>query len=261
MTVRIKSIALPPEHGSWGFLFEPILLGLLIAPSWAGLGIALGVTGAFLARQPVKIALVDWQRRKRYARTRAAEKFAAVYSLLSLAGFALAAVLVGFDPLLPFLLGIPLGIVVILSYARNQGRALFPELAGATALALSATSIALAGGKNWELALVLWAVQTARNIPSILFIRARLRLDKGQPTNLLPARLANALAVVGVVLLVIFSVGPILSLAAISILALRALRGLSASRQQVRVAVIGMLELFYGVLTVALTALGYALGI
>ncbi|NLF76347.1 MAG: hypothetical protein GX573_11665, partial [Chloroflexi bacterium] len=43
--VRLKSIALPPEHGAWGFLLEPLLAGLLIAPSWAGLCLALGVIG------------------------------------------------------------------------------------------------------------------------------------------------------------------------------------------------------------------------
>ena len=45
--VRLKSIALPPEHGAWGFLLEPLLAGLLIAPSWAGLCLALGVIGPF----------------------------------------------------------------------------------------------------------------------------------------------------------------------------------------------------------------------
>ena len=34
-SVRLKAIALPPEHGAWGFLLEPIVLGLLVAPSLA----------------------------------------------------------------------------------------------------------------------------------------------------------------------------------------------------------------------------------
>ena len=29
--VRLKSIALPPEHGAWGFLLEPLLAGLIAA--------------------------------------------------------------------------------------------------------------------------------------------------------------------------------------------------------------------------------------
>ncbi|VAV92581.1 Putative membrane-spanning protein, partial [hydrothermal vent metagenome] len=30
--VNVRSIALPTEHGGWGFTLEPILLGLLVAP-------------------------------------------------------------------------------------------------------------------------------------------------------------------------------------------------------------------------------------
>ncbi len=48
--ICIRPIALPVEHGGWGLLFEPIVLGLLLAPSPAGLFISLGATGAFLAR-------------------------------------------------------------------------------------------------------------------------------------------------------------------------------------------------------------------
>jgi hypothetical protein len=34
-SIPVKSIALPIEHGSWGFVFEPIVAGLLLAPSLA----------------------------------------------------------------------------------------------------------------------------------------------------------------------------------------------------------------------------------
>lgn len=37
-----KRIVLPSEHGSWGFLAEPLLLGLLAAPSGAGAALARG---------------------------------------------------------------------------------------------------------------------------------------------------------------------------------------------------------------------------
>ena len=47
--ISLRSVALPVEHGGWGMLGEPLLLGLFIAPSWAGLGVALGALGGFLA--------------------------------------------------------------------------------------------------------------------------------------------------------------------------------------------------------------------
>ena len=49
--VRIRSIALPTEHGGWGFTLEPILLGLLVAPSAAAWEISAAALGIFLARR------------------------------------------------------------------------------------------------------------------------------------------------------------------------------------------------------------------
>ena len=45
--VRLRSIALPTEHGGWGFTLEPILLGLLVAPTWAGFGLAVATAIGF----------------------------------------------------------------------------------------------------------------------------------------------------------------------------------------------------------------------
>ena len=44
--VRLKTIVLPAEHGGWGLLFEPIALGLLVAPSIAGFYLARQVIAA-----------------------------------------------------------------------------------------------------------------------------------------------------------------------------------------------------------------------
>ena len=57
--VRLKTIALPAEHGGWGLLFEPIALGLLVAPSIAGLYLALSAVGFFLARHPLALVVLN----------------------------------------------------------------------------------------------------------------------------------------------------------------------------------------------------------
>ncbi len=67
--VRLKAVALPIEHGSWGFLFEPLLAGLLVAPSFASIWIALLVIGAFLTRQPLKVYLTDLQAKRNLPQT------------------------------------------------------------------------------------------------------------------------------------------------------------------------------------------------
>ena len=49
-----KQIALPSEHGSWGFLFEPIVASLAIGFSLPGVLIAIMTIGGFLARTSVR---------------------------------------------------------------------------------------------------------------------------------------------------------------------------------------------------------------
>jgi len=54
-----RTVVLPREHGGWSLIAEPALLGLLVAPSWAGVALALAGLVAFLARQPLRLFLVD----------------------------------------------------------------------------------------------------------------------------------------------------------------------------------------------------------
>ena len=54
------------------------MLGLLVEPSWAGLVLGLVALLAFVARAPLKLALVDRLRGRDLARTRLARRVAAV---------------------------------------------------------------------------------------------------------------------------------------------------------------------------------------
>jgi hypothetical protein len=256
---RWQSVAIPPEHGSWGFLLEPLLLGLLVAPTWAGAGLALAVVGAFLVRQPLKIALMDHRRGRRYARTRLAERFTALYSLPVLIGGGLAVARAGWEPLIPLVGGAPLAAILFAGYAQKRGRDLLPELAGALALALCAASIALAGERSAGTACALWAILAARDVPSILYVRARLRLERDRPFSWELVVVANGLAIAGISALARIGTAPWLAVIALVVLLARALFGLSSYRRSVKTQTIGLLEIGYGLLTVLLAALGYAL--
>jgi hypothetical protein len=257
--VRVKTVAIPPEHGAWGFLFEPVVLGLGVAPSLPGLFLSIGVIGAFLARYPAKIALTDRMHHKRYARTRLAERFALGYSAAAGLGVGLAVAWGGFGILLPLLLAVPLAALLFLSNLQNRARDLLPELAGACALALTAASLALAGGKSSGVALALWIILLARNIPSILYVRARLRLERGKPYRLSPVLGANVAGIIVVLILVLTGVAPVLALAAVIILLIRAIYGLSPYRRRVSTQSVGFQEVGFGLMTVLFTILGYAL--
>ncbi|HMM29433.1 MAG TPA: YwiC-like family protein [Aggregatilineaceae bacterium] len=259
--VRWKAVALPPEHGGWGFLLEPIALGLLVAPSWAGFFLGVAALGAFLMQHPLKLAYTDRRRGRRYARTAAAERVLVVYAALAMAGFVVAVALGGLTPLLPLALASPLALVQVVNLLRNRGRELPRELAGAATLAGVAAAIALAGGAERTTALGLWAVLAARDIPSIVYVRERLRLEKGKPAARGAVIVAHVVALAAIALLAWAGVTPWLATLAIAILLARAAYGVSPWRRAARPQTIGFLELGLGLLTVVLTALGVALGV
>ena len=67
-----KSVALPAEHGSWSLVTEPILLGLLVAPSWAGAALAVTAFALFLFNRPFKVYWADRRRGRLVPRPRLA---------------------------------------------------------------------------------------------------------------------------------------------------------------------------------------------
>ncbi|HSB62068.1 MAG TPA: YwiC-like family protein [Vicinamibacteria bacterium] len=254
-------MALPVEHGGWGFLLEPVALGLLVAPSAAGLALGLAALGAFLARHPLKLVLLDRGKALRTVRTAAGERLALAYGVAAILALLAAWALAGTRPLVPLLAAAPLGLVQVLYDARNRSRSLAPELSGAVALGSLASGIALAGGWTLAPALALWALLGSRAVASVLYVRARLRLDRGQEPSLLPAW-ASHLAAVGLAA-ALFRAGwaPALAVLALSVLLLRAAHGLSPWHRPVRPQVVGLLETGFGALTVVLLTLGYRFGV
>ncbi len=255
----LRTVALPVEHGGWGFLLEPLALGLVLAPSPAGAAIAVAALAAFLARHPLKLALADRSRGARYARTRWAEAFAAVYGIAALAAICAAAVSARAPFWVPCAVAAPLGCVQLAFDARHKGRSLVPELAGAVALGATVSMIVLADGWAAGPALALWAVLAARAAASVLYIRARLRLDRGVAAETASTWACHLLALAAVAGLAAAGWAPWLAVVAIAALLARAARGLSSSRRPVRPQVIGFREMGFGALTVLLVAVGHAL--
>jgi hypothetical protein len=257
----IRSVALPSEHGGWGFLLEPVLLGLMAAGSGNGILLALAALGAFLIHQPLKIALKDRLKGQRALRTVWAERFAVGYGLLAFVPFIIILQGVDFTFLIPLLFAIPFIVVQLFYDSRNKSRVLIPELSGAFALAMIAPSIAILGGWLLAPALVLWLLLIARSAPSILYVRARLKLEHDKPADPRPAWAAHLVALFGVVILVFSNAAPRLAVAAMLMLSARAFVGLSKYRKPRRASMIGMQEMIYGFVTAALFAFGYVRGL
>jgi YwiC-like protein len=256
---RFRPVALPVEHGGWGLLFEPILLGLLLAPSLAGLFVSASAAAAFLARHPFKLAMTDWHRKRAMRRTVLAKRFAIVYASVAIVSLALAIRTSGEEFFLPLVFAAPIAIVQLSYDSVGKSRALVAELAGSLSTGALATAIAICGGWPRPLAFALWVLITARSVPTILYLRARLRLLRQKPAATRNTIVAHLLAVFVTIVLAWEQVAPWLALLAMVILLIRACAGLRSVRPTTPQR-LGAGELFFGVFTVAAVSIGYDLG-
>jgi hypothetical protein len=259
-TVALKTLALPVEHGGWGFLAEPVVVGLAIAPSAAGACLAVATCAAFLARHPLRLWLMDRRKGARYPRTAMAAAFAAGYAALALLGLGAGVVLSDAPIWGPLVASAPVGLVAIAFDAVGRSREALPEAAGAVALGAAAAAIALAGGAPGVLAWGAWALLALRAVTAVLYVRARLRLDRGLDAGPWLVHAGHAVALASAATLAARGWAPWLAPAAFAVLLVRAGWGLSSRRRRVRPQVVGFQEIGYGLLTVLALAVGYRLG-
>jgi hypothetical protein len=255
-----KAVALPAEHGGWGFLAEPAILGLALAPSAAGGCFALAALAGFLARHPLRLALIDRRRGARYPRTVLAGRVFAGFAGLALVLLAVASALATAPFWLPLAVAAPIGLVALSFDALGRSREALPEAAGATALGASAAAIALAGGAPAGSAWGAWALLALRAVTSVLYVRARLRLDRGLPAGPRAVHVGHAAAFAAATGLAAAGWAPWLAPLVFFVLLARSGWGLSSRRRPVRPQVLGFQELGYGLLTLVLLAVGYRVG-
>jgi hypothetical protein len=190
-----RAVAVPTEHGGWGLTAEPILLGLLVAWSWAGLALGVAALLAFLVRTPLKLWAVDRRRGRHLERDGLAARIAGAELTVIATCAAFALWLAGPAWLIAVVLAAPLVAVELWYDVRSRGRRLVPEVCGATGVAATAAAIALAGGAPWRLAAGLWLVLAARSLASIPYVRVQIqRLHRGSAAT----GRADAMQVVGV---------------------------------------------------------------
>jgi hypothetical protein len=259
--VSWKTVAVPVEHGGWGFLVEPLVLGLFLAPSAAGVCLAAATVAAFLVRHPLRLVLMDRRRGTRYPRTGLAARAALGYAALALA-FVVPAFLLARSPFWPpAVLAAPAALLALSYDARGRSREALPEAAGAVALAASAPAVALAGGLSGGAASGAWALLALRGVTAILYVRARLRLDRGLPANRAQALVAHAGALACAAGLAMAGWGPWLGALALALLLLRAAHGLSSRRPELRPKALGFREMGWGLAFLVLLILGYRAGL
>lgn len=263
-SIRLKTIALPTEHGGWGLVLEPLLLGVLLAPTVPGLLLSIATLAAFLTRHPLKIAAGDIRRSRRSSRTRIAGLFAFGYATIALLAFVTVLNVSSRAFVLPLLLAIPFALVQIIYDVTGRSRQLLPELSGATAMAAVAASMMLLGGWPLSAALSLWAVLVGvRVVPSIIYVRTRLQMNHSARNSQLKtpspvlAISTHLFSCTLVIVLAIAGLAPVLSLAPALLLTLRALYFLSPISPRLTARQVGFSEIALGLVTVALVVISY----
>lgn len=259
--IRWRSVALPTEHGGWAFITEPILLGLLLAPSLGGAALSAATLGAFLLRQPLKIYIKDVRAGRRVPRTHTARQFTLIYAMLT-AAFSLTTLLFisSLAALLPLLFALPLFVVQLTYDIGNRSRSIVAEMAGALATGALVSCIVLM--QDWSLvpALALWLGLAVKTLTAILYVRARLSLERGKSSGATLAITAHAAACALLLLAYHLELLPRTAPLAMGILTVRAAFGLSVRRSARQAKVIGMREVAYGLGFIFLIAMGYRVG-
>lgn len=261
----LRAVAIPAEHGGWALTAEPALLGLVVAPSLAGGALAVAAVLAFMARTPLKVALVDRWRGRRLARTMVAERLAAVeitvLAALLIVAFSAAP---GTGFWIPLAVGLPLLVVELWFDMRSRGRRLVPELAGSLGIAAIAAAIVLVGGDGAApggerndavgLAVGLWLVVAARAVASLPFVRLQLARAKGQPHWIAGSDAAQMTALTLGGAAVVVDSRLLAGLAALAVVA--ALDLVGARRSPPPAVVLGLRQMALGLAVVAVTAAG-----
>jgi hypothetical protein len=255
--VRWRSVALPTEHGGWSFISEPILLGLLIAPSFGGIGIGIAALGTFLLRQPLKLYFKDMRSRRQVPRTNVARQFLLFYATVTIAAALITLWLIpSLNPILPLLFALPPFGIQLAYDIGNKSRSLVAEVSGSLATGALASSIVMMQGWSLLPALGLWLAMAAKAVTAVLYVRSRLRMERAKPAGVMLTILAHGMACI--LLLLAHSRGllPWTAPLAMSILMGRAVLGLSPWRTARPPKVIGIQELFCGLGFVLLLGIG-----
>ena len=256
---RIRSIALPTEHGGWGFTLEPILLGLLVAHSATAWEISAAALGIFLARRPVKLFSTDLVRGRWLPRSTIALVFALLYGGLAVAGTIGAFVTAEGPFWIPVLVALPFALFALHADAHSKNRALAAELFGSIAMGATVTAITIGSGWEFLPAFGLWFVLAARDVAAISLVRGQVRRLKGKPSDASTIYTVQAGSVAAVAVAATLGAVPWLAVVATGMVGLVAV--VSLNRPPVEARIIGWTQMGVGLMVVLITAAGVNLGI
>lgn len=252
IAVSRSSVFLPKEHGSWSLALEPILLGLLVAPSGSGAALAVAAIAGFFARRPFKALLGQSSPRRP-----GALPAAILLGFCACAGLGEAAALAGASRLWPLLLAAPFGGLFVYFDTQGESREAAAEVAGSMAFVILPAAFATLAGWSVPAALALAAIALVRSVPTILTVRTYIRRRKGRPASAHLPVLTAAAGLALVVMLAALQQVPWLAVVGAVVLLARTVALLSPRAPQWSARRVGLTEALLGIGYIALAALAY----
>jgi len=185
-----KHIFLPQDHGSWVFIFSPLLIGLFAGGQFsnASLYLVIAAIAAFLIRQPITVAVKVFSGRRSQADLPAARLWIVIYGIVIL--LALIGLLTSGNGYI-LLLAIP-GVPVFawqlwLVSKREERRQVNVEIIATGVLALAAPAAYWVGiGQYDPIGWWLWVLTWLQSAASIVY--AYLRLEQRDWKDVPPRR-------------------------------------------------------------------------
>lgn len=243
-------LTLPKEHGSWSLALEPVALGLLVAPSMAGVALAIAAVSGFFLRRPLKIYVRDGERRG------TALGSISILAASAFGGLLPAAEIGGAEKLWALIPAAMAGIAFAFFDSRNEGREGAAEISGAICFGILPAAFATLANWSFIAAVSLAAVMLARSVPTVLFVRTFLRIKKGRAASIAPAVIAVIAALLLVTSLAFLRIVPWLAAIFALAMAVRAIFILGL-RPHFSAKAIGIAEAIFGAVMVLTLALAW----
>lgn len=177
--LMLRHVAVPNEHGSWVFLFSPLVIGLFAGGSFhSGSLLLIGAAlAAFMLRQPITILVKILSKRRPRSELPAALTWIAIYGIIAF-GFLFGLVTMGYTPIL--FLAVPALPVFAwhlwLVSRRSERRQPVVEIAGSGVLALVAPAAYWVGTGQYDpIGWLLWGLTWMQAGVSIYYAYLRLQ--------------------------------------------------------------------------------------
>jgi len=249
-----SKVSLPKEHGSWGFVLEPLILSLVVAFTLDGLFLALATFFMFLVNQPLKI-LTTKSTPKKFKST----AWIVLFFYLSIVIILLTYIIINTNSylLIPFYSAVLVLLIYKIAEFSNLSRKLFIELLPIFSMTLIATTIVMLDSAFSFNPIIFSFLLLSRAVPTVFYINAKVKWIKGLKFSTLPTYLLNGGFLIFIIYAGFNNLLPMLAILGMIILSGRSIIGFSKFNFTKTIKQIGVVEFIYGAFFVVINGIAF----